>query len=77
MKGKKKSGNCCEKSFLQYDVREYKSVLLDHVANADRYGTVEHQPGVAECVKLAVLATRIDVGRQVCEKCEIERSARE
>ena len=54
--------------FLRKEVREPEPLPLDHVPDPHRDRPVEHRPGVAERVELAVLPARIDAGRQVREQ---------
>ena len=45
---------------------------FDDITHTQRNGTVEHRPGVAERVELAVLAARVDACRQFREQFEIK-----
>src|SRR5580658_8076526 len=59
------------------DVREHELVALDYVSDLDLDRSREHRPGRGECVKLAVLAARIDPVGEGLQEPGVEGAARE
>src|SRR3990167_6891338 len=62
-----------KRSFRQ-EVGEHESVALHHLARLHRDTLGEHRPGVAEAVKLTVLAAGVYAARQLVEQRIVKRT---